>query len=531
MQFEIIAIGISFLLGFLARLIGLPPMVGYLVAGFGLYAAGGQLTQVLQGFSEMGITLLLFTIGLKLRPAGLLLPQIWGVATLHMLVTVVTVSLLFLLISISGFSIFTGMEPGSIALVAFALSFSSTVFAVKILEEKGEMYSLFGRVSIGILIIQDIAAVLFLAISTGKVPSIWAFGLFALIPLRPVLLRILEKAGHGELLVLFGLTLALGGAQVFELAGVKGDMGALILGVLLASHTQASQLARHLLGFKDIFLVGFFLSIGLSGPLDWESVGLGLMLLLLVPFKLVLFFLLFSRFKLRVRTSLLTGLSLTNYSEFGLIVTAIGVSNAWISQQWLMVIAIALASSFILAAPLNAVSHSIYLKLRSGLSRFERKDRIVEEQAIIPGDTATMIFGMGRVGSAVYDEILKHMGEGKGKGVLGVDEDRAAVEAQQALGRRVVQGSATDPDFWERLELGCGRIKLIILAMPNVHENVFAVQQLRILGYTGMVSAIAKYPDEIDALKQAGADAAYNLYAEAGSGFADHACKELLQVK
>jgi len=527
MQFEIIAIGISFLLGFLARQIGLPPLIGYLVAGFGLYAIGGRLTETLQAFSDMGITLLLFTIGLKLRPASLLLPQIWGVAGLHMLVTVIATSGIFLLLGTLGLSSFAEMEPGVIALVAFALSFSSTVFAVKVLEEKGEMNSLFGRLSIGILIIQDIIAVLFLAVSTGKIPSIWALGLLVLIPLRPVLQRILEKAGHGELQILFGLTLALGGAQIFEMASVKGDMGALILGVLLASHVQASQLARQLLGFKDIFLVGFFLSIGLSGPLDWESAGLGLMLVLLVPLKLVLFIYLFSRFKLRVRTSVLTGFSLANYSEFGLIVTAIGVSNSWISQQWLIIIAIAMSISFILAAPLNSASHSIYLKIRNSLSRFERKDRIVEEQAIVPGDTATMIFGMGRVGSGVYDEISEHMG----KGVLGVDVDQAKVDAQTALGRRVIQGSATDPDFWERIDLGCGRVKIILLTMPNKHENLFAIQQLKSLGYTGKVAAIAKYTDEIETLKQAGVDAAYNLYAEAGSGFADHVCKELLQEK
>ncbi len=527
MLFDIIAIGVSFVLGFLARQLGLPPLVGYLVAGFGLYAAGGQLTVTLEEFSNMGITLLLFTIGLKLRPASLLLPQIWGVAALHMLITVIAISAIFLLLGILGLSRFTEMEPGVIALIAFALSYSSTVFAVKVLEEKGEMYSLFGRLSIGILIIQDIIAVLFLAVSTGKVPSIWALGLLALIPLRPVLQQLLERSGHGELQVLFGLTLALGGAEVFELAGVKGDMGALILGMLLASHTQASQLARQLLGFKDIFLVGFFLSIGLSGPLDWESVGLGIMLVVLVPLKLMLFFILFSRFKLRVRTSMLTGFSLANYSEFGLIVVAVGVSNSWISQQWLIILAITLSLSFILAAPLNSASHKIYLKFRTRLSRFERKDRIIEEQAIAPGKTETMIFGMGRVGSSVYDEISEHVG----KEVLGVDADSTTVERQVALSRNVIHGSATDPDFWERIDLGSDHVKMILLAMPNYHENLFAAQQLKSLGYTGMLAAIAKYPDEIKALEQAGVDAAYNLYAEAGAGFADHVFERLIHKK
>ncbi len=517
MQSDIIAIGFSFALGLVARLIGLPPLVGYLIAGFVLFAAGGQLTETLREFSGMGVTLLLFTIGLKLRLKSLLMPQIWGVAALHMLIIVIIAALFISLLGIIGVSRFVDMEPGVVALIAFAMSFSSTVFAVKVLEEKGEMYSLYGRLAIGILIIQDIIAVLFLAVSTGKVPSIWALALLALIPLRPLLQRILEKSGHGELRVLFGLTLALGGAQIFEMAGVKGDLGALILGMLLASHHQASQLSRQLLGFKDVFLVGFFLSIGLSGPLDWGAAGIGLLLILVVPIKMLLFFLLLSWFRLRVRTSMLTSFSLANYSEFGLIVAVVGVSNAWISPQWLIVLAVSLSLSFLLAAPLNTASNILYLKLRSGFARFESKERLAEELAIVPGDATVIIFGMGRVGSGTYDEICKRAG----KGVLGVDVDSETVSAQVTLGRRVISGSATDPDFWDRIDLGGKRIKLVLLAMPNIRENLFAIQQLKNLGYRGKVAAVAKYPDDVEALQQAGVDAAFNLYAEAGVGFAD----------
>jgi predicted Kef-type K+ transport protein len=427
-------------------------------------------------------------------------------------------------LGVAGVSGFTGLEPGAIALIAFALSFSSTVFAVKILEEKGEMYSLYGGIAIGILIIQDIAAVLFLAVSTGKIPSLWAFSLLLLIPARRLLQRMLEHSGHGELQVLFGLTLALGGAQVFEMAGIKGDLGALILGVLLASHDQAGQLARQLLGFKDLFLVGFFLSIGLSGPLDWGAVGVGFLLILLVPFKLVLFFMLLTQFKLRVRTSMLTSLGLANYSEFGLIVAAVGAANGWIGYDWLITIAVTVSLSFIFAAPLNAASHTLYARLRSGLLRFESKQRIEEEQAIVPGDTAVMVFGMGRVGTGAYDVVAQRLGTK----VLGVDMDTDTVNAECALGRRVIRGSAIDPDFWGRIDLSCGRVRLVLLAMPSAQENLFAVQQLRKLAYTGKVAAVAKYPDEVEMLKDAGADAAFNLYAEAGAGFADHVCAQLL---
>jgi predicted Kef-type K+ transport protein len=524
-QSHILAIGIAFAAGLVARRVGLPPLVGYLLAGFGLYAGGGRLTPTLTEFANMGVTLLLFSIGLKLRLGGLLMPQIWAVAGLHLVVAVALSAGFVTLLGVAGVGLFVGMEPGAVALLALALSFSSTVFAVKVLEDKGEMYALYGRIAIGILIMQDIVAVAFLAISASKMPSVWAFALLALVPLRPLLRYLLDKSGHGELQILFGLTLALGGAQLFELLSIKGDLGALILGVMLASHPRASDLARQLLSFKDLFLVGFFLSIGLSGPVSAQAVGVALLLLLLLPLKTGLFFLLMTRFRLRLRTSVLASLSLANYSEFGLIIGAIGVARGWMSNELLIAIAIALSLSFILAAPLNSASYRFYAAVRSRLAGFEAPRRIAQEETIKPSDSTVIVFGMGRVGTGSYDAMRQRLGEQ----ILGVDIDEATVAEQRAHGRRVILGSATDPDFWERITLDFGRVNLVLLAMPNAQENLFAARQLNDQGFTGKVAAIAKYPDEIEALREAGVHAAFNLYASAGAGFADHVCAQLVE--
>ncbi len=524
MQFDLIAIAIAYALGLLARFIGLPPLVGYMFAGFALYAAGGQLTPTLSGFSNMGVTLLLFSIGLKLRIKSLLMPQIWAVASLHMLIIVVISAAFIMMLGIFGVSLFTGLDPVVIAIIAFALSFSSTVFAVKVLEEKGEMYSLYGRISIGILIMQDIAAVLFLAISTGKIPSIWALALLLLIPLRPLLYRLLEKSGHGELQVLFGLTLALGGAQLFELVSVKGDLGALILGIMLANHARASDLARQLLSFKDLFLVGFFLSIGLSGPLSWDNIIISLLLLLLIPLKTILFFGLLSKFHLRARTSLLTSLSLANYSEFGLIVIGISVSNGWLGSEWLLIVAIALSLSFIIAAPLNGASYRFYSNALKHLTRFESSQRLTEEKDIYPGEINVVIFGMGRVGQGAYDVMCKRPDQR----ILGVDIDEDTVNKLTTHGLNVIRGSVTAPDFWSRIHLDRDKLNLILLATPKATVNLFAIKLLIERGYTGKIAVVAKYADEIESLQKAGAHAVFNLYAEAGVGFAEHVCQNLL---
>lgn len=107
-------------------------------------------------------------------------------------------------------------------LLGFALSFSSTVFAVKSLQEKGEMNATYGTIAIGILVMQDIFAVLFLTISTGKIPEWYAVFLFVLPLLRPLFYRVLSTVGHGEMLVVYGCFMALVvGAGLFDFVGMK----------------------------------------------------------------------------------------------------------------------------------------------------------------------------------------------------------------------------------------------------------------------------------------------------------------------
>ena len=205
-----LALAIAFLLGFGARLIGLPALVGFLVAGFVLNALGVKDDETLKLVGDFGVTLLLFTIGLKLKVKNLARPEVWGGATLHALITTVIFSFVFYGLAIAGAPLFADLGPGTLVLIAFAASFSSTVFAVKVLEEKGEMSSLHGRTAIGILIMEDVFAVIFLTVSTGKVPSVWAVPLIlGLFLFRPVMAWILDRVGHGELLPIFAMFSAL----------------------------------------------------------------------------------------------------------------------------------------------------------------------------------------------------------------------------------------------------------------------------------------------------------------------------------
>jgi glutathione-regulated potassium-efflux system ancillary protein KefC len=401
---------------------------------------------------------------------------------------------------------------------AFALTFSSTVFVIQVMQERGEMASKHANLAVGILIIQDLAAVVFLGVSAGKVPTPEALLLLGLIPLRRPLLRLLTLSGHGELFTLFGLTLALGGAGLFEATGIKGDLGALIIGALLAGHQKAKELARNLLQFKDLFLVCFFLSIGLDGWPPADMIVLAVIVGLLVLVKPPLYFLLMARLHTRPRTALLASLSLANYSEFGLIVVAVAANAGWMAPAWSGAISLAIAISFLIASPLNRLSHDLYRRWHDRLRGFETD--VVRATYPDTRDTRVIVLGMGNIGTGAYEAIAEQFGPQ----VLGVDDNERKLARHRAAHRRVVAADASDPDFWSRMDLS--QVELIMLALTNHEENKLVGRLLEDLGYRGRIAAVVRFTEEARELEKFGISA-FNLYAQAGSGFAAHAAAQL----
>lgn len=297
---------------------------------------------------------------------------------------------------------------------------------------------------------------------------------------------------------------------------MKADLGALVLGVVISQHPKTSEMAKAMLGFKDLFLVGFFLTIGLSGQPSWEGLLIAGFLTLFVLLKSMLFLWLLTWFRLRARTALLTTLNLSNYSEFGLIVMAIAVAQEWVSPDWLVVMAVAVSLSFILAAPVNARAHGIYAGYRDFWKRLQRQGRLPDDRLLGPGEAGVVVFGMGRVGTGAYDRI-KAIDQGN---VVGVDFDGELVGRHREAGRRVITGDPTDADFWDRVPMESG-VELVMLAMPKVEANLQVIRHLKEQGFRGRIVATARYSDEIMRLRDVGADAVFNIYAEAGVGFAD----------
>lgn len=517
---DLVLLVVAFGFGFAATRMRLPALVGYLAAGFVLHAGGFEASEALETISELGVQLLLFGIGLKLRIGTLARPEVWGTATIHLASTTALLTAVLLVAGALGVPMASTLDLGQIALIGLAFSFSSTVFAVKTLEEMNESGSLSGRVAVGVLIVQDVAAVAFLALSTGELPTLWALPVvLVILALRPAVGWLLARTGHGELLVLLGFALALGvGAGGFDLVGLKPELGALVTGIVVSSHTRADEMADRLLDFKDLFLVGFFLSIGLAGTPPLGSYAMATLILMLIPIKGALFFLVFTRFRLRSRTALHSSLTLSTYSEFGLIVASAGLAGGHLDQAWVSAIAVAVAASFVVASAANSARYRMYGSLSGRLARLERHPPLPDDAVVDCGYARIVIFGMGRVGTGAYDEIIAR----RGAIVVGVDRSDETIARHDRHGRNVVRGDALDRDFWDRLRFRHD-VELILVAMDNHRSNLECVHRAKEFLPEAHIAAIATYPDQVAELRTAGVDVARDLYEEAGQGLADDA--------
>ncbi len=517
----------AFLGGYLARLLMLPPLLGFLVAGFVLKALDVPDHPLVDSLANLGVTLMLFVVGLELDIRQLLRREVWLTTLVQTTVMVALGVALFNGLMLLGFGLLAGTGPDSWIPIALALSFSSTVFVIKMLEERNEARSRYGQIAIGILVMQDLIAVLYVALSSGELPSLWSITLFLLLPARKLIVSVWKRMGHGEMLVLLTMVLAIEpGYLLFESVGLKGDLGAVAMGMLMASHPRAHELAHSIFSLKELLLVAFFLSIGLHGLPSWSQVGLGLLLLLLLPLQGVCYFLLISRARMRWRTAILTALVMTNNSEFALVLASTGIGAGLLAPEWLTTVSVSVAASFVIGSLVNMKAEAITDAIErrwpdTDLTRLDPSERPVPLEGI-----DVLVLGMGRVGRACYQRLAE-----SGYVVFSIEHDEERVEQLKKEGFNVLHGDAVDGDLWRRLQ-SVSTLRKVILAMPFHNANLDALEVARLRGFDGSVAAICQWPEEIQELHAAGADEVIYLYTGAGAALADAAMggQTILQV-
>lgn len=510
---------LALLAGLGVRAMGYPPLIGYLLAGFLCSALGFGSIEQLKPLADFGITMLLFTIGLKLRLPVLKKPYIYGTAVLQLLIVVPLTAALIMLVGMFYAPLDT---QSSLApwVLAFALSFSSTVFAIKIFDERGENNSFHAAIAVGVLVIQDVLAVAFLVLASGNLPSPWVV-LLLLLPLtrhlwQPLVSRVLSNAGHGELQLLLGIVIAVSAYECFEMLQLKGGLGALVAGAVIgyADSSRSTELYNRLANLKNLFLIAFFLQIGYYGIPEFSMLLVALVLVVLLVLRPLIYFALFTFMRLRSRTALLAGASLSTYSEFGLIVAAFAANEGLLGSDWLVTLALAIAMTFIIATPVNKSIHTFYRKYSSRLKPYE-KERLPEEEIEKLGNSDIIVLGMGRVGYGAYQYLVQNYGER----VIGVEESFARAVELRDKEVKCVHGDASDRDFWDQTNMH--KQEMVLVSLSNHRENLHVISMARELGCTCTLAATARFEDERKQLEDLGC-IAFNVYADVGWGFAEH---------
>ena len=501
-------------LGFAATLLRLPPLVGFLAAGFVLGASDLPNLDFVQTLGDLGVAVLLFTIGLKLDPRVLARREVAGTAAIALVLLTTLSAALVVPLVLVGLWVDTVTPAGAVAL-CFALSFSSTVVVVKLLEDRDDAASLYGRIAIGVLVAQDIAAVAYMTFSSEEPPSPWALSLVALWPASGLFGKVLNRIDHREMRTLFGMSMALlPGYLLFDILGLDGDLGALIMGALLASHPAAKELSSALFTIKELLLVGFFLAIGMDGVPGAGAFVLAAALLLLLPVRALVYAVVVRLMRMRRRTSVMTGLAMTAYSEFALIVVSVAVRQKLLGGGWTAAVSLALALSFIASSIVNRRPAGLVRRMTGRIPHRPSSTLHPEERPLNLLGVRTVVFGMGRVGRATYNRLYAD-GE---TGVLGIDNDVSKVETLAKQGYNILEADATDQEFWDRLD--AVHATKAVLAMSEPGANVRVLEWLNRSSFEGRVIAVAAFDDEAETMRRAGVDAVINMYDGLGDALA-----------
>lgn len=486
--FTAITVGVlvACILGIFAKILKQPPVVGYIIAGLILVFLGVDTTSqkpVLDGLAQLGVTFLLFLMGLEMNLKDLV--RVGGV--------VLTVGFAQIIVTaLAGFSIayllsFSSVESSYIALV---LTFSSTIVIVKLLSEKRDLESLYGKLVLGILLVQDLVAILSLAFLSGfrtQTLSQFTFllvlfkglGLLFLVYIlsKFVLPKLFDKIAtlSSELLFVSSIAwvLLLGSAVSSPWVGFSTEVGGLLAGIALASSSSHLQIGSRVKPLRDFFITIFFLSLGLKmAPVLNLSVIIPAVLisLFVVLVKPLIVMAALGWMGYKKRTSFLAGSTVGQLSEFSLIVVSLGLAVGHISQSVAGVIALVTIITMTASTYFITNSNGIFQKISGLLAIFEKKN--IKENAFAVNKTFcnhVVIIGCDRTGKRLLPT-FKRLEEQ----VVIVDFNPTVVEKLIADGYTAFYGDVSDVDTLASLNLA--EAKLIISTIGSLEDNLILLE-------------------------------------------------------
>jgi len=510
-----IILSLACFFGLLTLKLRLPLVVAYLLAGVTLSVISSADASVLHELPEIGIAFVLFLVGMELnfneiRSLGR--PIIFATLLQVALSTVVG----FWIASQFGFH---GVEA---VLIGSALAFSSTVVIVKTLLEKRDLASLYGKLSIGILLIEDLVAIfLMTAITTNlfefgfsaadMVPLLIFFGkaigliALAFLTSRYVLDRIFDICARSiELLFLAAITWCFVVTSLAVISGFSVVIGAFIAGIALATSPYEIQIQGKIKPLRDFFVALFFVYVGaqveLGHIIDALPITLALAAVALL-IKPLIYLISLSVFGFRKHTLFQTALNMTQVSEFSLIILLLGVEYGLVSSLSLSVVAGAAVISIIVSSILIANSDVLYKVLKPFVAVFQRQKERDLPHVLKPATLTdhVIVIGADRVGHAIVSYLTK-----AGIPLLVVDYNPKMVRQLRSEGIHTIYGDVSDPEILDHLELE--HAKLIISTASGLMDTRSLLEACKRKNVTGTVVVRAAEPEHEKEYLEMGAD-------------------------
>jgi Kef-type K+ transport system membrane component KefB/voltage-gated potassium channel Kch len=503
-------LGVAAVVSLLMRFLRQPLLIGHIVTGFlvGQFALGlFNNVETLELFSELGISFLLFSVGLTLNPKALrdygLVSLVSGLGQV-LLTGAVGVGVATLL----GFGWITALYVG------VALSFSSTVIVMKLLSDKGDLDKLYVKLSIGSLLLQDLVAIVLLfaipfisgaqgtgrdlvttvALGIGAAVGVFLFSHFVIRHLHRYLTR------SQELLFLFATAWGMCVSALFAHIGFSLEGGALIAGIALSTLPSRHEMGARLAPLRDFFIVAFFILLGTQMVVsDFSAIAMPA--LILSAFVLVgnplLQLIVMGALGYRKKTSFQTGTMAAQISEFSLILVALGVSLGQVAPEVLSIVTLVGIITIFVSSYLILYSDTLYKHLAPYLGIFER--RVVHERVVRTTKYPVLLIGGGRIG---YDFVRLFISEGVKFQVLDHDPETIGQLAHESVPHEY--GDANDPDLLDDLRIA--HAELVVSTVPDLETNLVILSSAKRDGKGPVVIVAAHRIHNALELYEVGAD-------------------------
>jgi len=494
------------------RLLRQPLILGYIITGILVGPSALHLIHsktVFDGFSDIGIALLLFIIGLGMNVA--VIKRVGKPVFITAAALLLTIGTIGWLVSVLAL----GLTHKEAYLVGISLFFSSTIIIIKALTDKKEQNRLYGQIAIGVILLDDIVAtlaLLFVAAGNGQSLGLGELGwlaakgvglvLFLIATSRWVLPRLVRAiAASQESLFLFAIAWGFGVASLFEHLGFSIEVGALFAGVSLAGLPYAQEIESRLKPLRDFFIVLFFISLGESltfGNLQSAivpAVVLSLVVMILKPAAVTITLGLLGYPK---RVAFKAGINLSQISEFSIVLTVLAVANGIVGENLGAVMTLVAMMTITLSSYLMKYDNQLFTifdKLRLFYGLFDRERKYSDRR--VQADYPVLLFGYNRGGHELVRTFRKLK-----KRFLVVDYDPSVIETMQQQQIPCLYGDATDTELLE--EIGVGRAKLVVSIISDFNTNQELVKHLNFFNADTVLACSAASYEEAMQLYELG---------------------------